>query len=95
MLKYLNSTANKEIAYQGAKNLMEVCAYSDADWASSTNNRKSVSGINVMINNSPVIIKSEDQRGVALSNAKSEYIALSLCSQEVIWLENVLQVSLY
>ena len=38
-----------------------------------------------MINGAPVIFKSKMQQSVALSTAEAEYMALSLCVQEVLW----------
>lgn len=38
-----------------------------------------------MIGGAPVIFKSKYQRSVALSSAEAEYMALRLCTQEVLW----------
>ncbi|GMF56169.1 unnamed protein product [Phytophthora fragariaefolia] len=38
-----------------------------------------------MIGNAPVVFKSKFQRTVVLSSAEAEYMALSLCVQEVLW----------
>ena len=43
-----------------------------------------------MINNSPVIFKSRMQNSVSLSTAEAEYVALSLCNQEVLWMKSLL-----
>nr|CCA21019.1 putative polyprotein [Albugo laibachii Nc14] len=50
-----------------------------------------MSGIMIMMHGSPVIFKSRLQRVVALGNAEAEYIALSLCVQEVIWIRSLLE----
>ena len=44
----------------------------------------------VVINGAPVIFKSKIQQSVALSTAEAEYVALSLCMQEVLWLKSLL-----
>ena len=44
----------------------------------------------VMINDAPVIFKSRTQHNVSLSTAEAEYVALSLCVQEVLWLKSLL-----
>nr|CCA24634.1 putative polyprotein [Albugo laibachii Nc14] len=49
-----------------------------------------MSGTMVMINEAPVISKSKNQQIVALSIAEAEYMALSLCVQEILWLNNLL-----
>ena len=70
---------------------MEVSAYSDADWAHKRDNRRSTSGILVMVNKSPVLYKSKLPQSVALSTAEAEYIALSLCIQEIMCMKNLLE----
>ena len=52
-------------------------AYSDADWASDVNDRKSTSGYIFMISGAAVSWKSKKQTCVALSTAEAEYIALA------------------
>jgi hypothetical protein len=90
VLCYFKSTATKGICYQGKSGELELSAYTDADWASNKENRRSTSGIMVMINKSPVIFKSKLQQSVALSTAEAEYVVLSLCIQEVLWTKNLL-----
>ena len=43
-----------------------------------------------MLNSSPVIFKPKLQQSVALSTAEAEYIALSVCVQEILWTRNLL-----
>ena len=90
VLKYLKITATKGIRYQGNQGKIQLSAYSDADWASNKDDRRSTSGIMIMINNSPVIFKSKLQGSVSLSTAEAEYVALTLCTQEILWTKNLL-----
>ncbi|GMF57113.1 unnamed protein product [Phytophthora fragariaefolia] len=80
-LRYLKSTHQHGIAYQGGTGSVTLKAYSDADWGTNLDDRRSVSGVMVMIGNAPVVFKSKFQRTVALSSAEAEYMALSLCSR--------------
>ena len=86
----MKSTCDMGIHYTGSDKHLCVCAYSDADWANNKEFRRSVSGIMVVINGAPFIIKSKIQQSVALSTAEEEYIALSLCMQEVLRLKSLL-----
>jgi hypothetical protein len=43
-----------------------------------------------MVNDCPVVFKSKTQANVSLSTAEAEYVALSLCIQEVLWLKQLL-----
>jgi hypothetical protein len=85
VLRYLKSTRQHGIIYQGGTGSVTLKAYSDADWGTNLDDRRSVSGVMVMIGNAPVVFKSKFQRTVAVSSAEAEYMALSLCVQEVLW----------
>nr|CCA25183.1 putative polyprotein [Albugo laibachii Nc14] len=89
VLRYLKSTSDIEINYTGSVKDLCVCANSEADWANNKESRRSVSGIMVMINGAPLILKTKSQQSVALSTAEAEYIALSLCMQKVLWLKRL------
>jgi hypothetical protein len=54
VLRYLKTTNNKGLHYSGYANGLKLCAYSDADWATNKDNRRSTSGIMVMMNDTPV-----------------------------------------
>ncbi|OWY94946.1 polyprotein [Phytophthora megakarya] len=73
------------IVYNRTKGKAELTAYTDADWGSNLDDRRSVSGTMMMISGAPVVFKSKYQRTVALSSAEAEYMALSQCTQEVLW----------
>ncbi|GMF16735.1 unnamed protein product [Phytophthora lilii] len=81
----VKSTRDHGIIYERGSGNVTVEAYTDADWGSNLDDRRSVSGVMVMIGNGPVVFKSKFQRTVALSSAEAEYMALSLCTQEVLW----------
>jgi hypothetical protein len=44
----------------------------------------------VFLGGAPVIFRSKYQKTVALSSAEAEYMALSLCTQEVVWTRQLL-----
>ena len=67
-----------------------IVAYSDADWGTDTDDRKSYTGYAVFLGNSLVSWKCKKQTAVALSTAEAEYMAVSMTALEVIWLRNVL-----
>uniref|UniRef100_A0AAV1TS81 Polyprotein n=1 Tax=Peronospora matthiolae TaxID=2874970 RepID=A0AAV1TS81_9STRA len=90
VLRYLKTTRQHGIIYRGGTGSVTAEAYSDADWGSNLDDRRSVSGVMIMIGNAPVVFKSKFQRTVALSSAEAEYMALSLCVQEVLWTRAIL-----
>ncbi|OWY94167.1 polyprotein, partial [Phytophthora megakarya] len=85
------STRELGIVYNGIKGKVELCAYTDADWGSNLDDRRSVSGTMIMISGAPIIFKSKYQRTVVPISAEAEYMALSLCTQEVLWARAMLK----
>ena len=89
VLRYLKSTISKGICYGTNKGQFQLTSVCDAEWVSNKDNSKSTSGFMVMLDSSPVIFKSKIQQSVALSTAEAEYIALSVCAQEILWTRNL------
>ena len=65
VLRYLKSTLTSVIYYRCKPGVLKRSAYSDAYWGSKKDNRRSTSGVTVIINNSPVIFKSKLQHSVS------------------------------
>ncbi|KAI9910898.1 hypothetical protein PsorP6_010383 [Peronosclerospora sorghi] len=91
VLRYLKTTREYGILHQGGTGTVTVEAFSDADWGTNIDDRRLVSGVLVMIGNAPVVFKSKFQRTVALSSAEAQYMALSLCVHEVLWMRAMLK----
>ncbi|KAA0051519.1 putative mitochondrial protein [Cucumis melo var. makuwa] len=89
VLKYLSGTKSFGLMFQQGDDLA-ISAYSDADWASNINDRKSIAAYCIFIGNTLVFWSSKKQTVVARSSTKSEYRALALVASEVIWLKQLL-----
>ena len=63
-----------------------LAGFTDADFTSDTNDRKSTTGWVFMFNGSPICWASKKQRLVARSTMESELVAGSFASIEGIWL---------
>ncbi|KAG2975600.1 hypothetical protein PC128_g25950 [Phytophthora cactorum] len=85
VVRYLLMTKDVGITYDGCQGT-ELVAYSDADWAGSRDDRRSVSGLMLMMRGAPVMWRSTFQKTVALSSTEAEYMALSDCVKEVVWM---------
>ena len=59
VLRYLKTMKSKAICYEGVSGNLQLSAHTDADWASDKCNRRSISGVLVMINGAPVLFKSK------------------------------------
>ncbi|TYZ69154.1 hypothetical protein PybrP1_002999, partial [[Pythium] brassicae (nom. inval.)] len=78
------------LGVEGDGSMLELRAFSDSDWASSRDDRRSVSGVIVFACGGPVMFKSRAQAAVALSTSEAELVAASVAAQEVMWARSLL-----
>ena len=91
VLRYLKGTLDNELCYRKCDDGLTLIGYSDADWASSTDDRRSISGYCFSLNRTGPLIswKSRKQPAVALSSCEAEYIALVAAVQEGLYLTQI------
>jgi hypothetical protein len=70
---------------------VDVCAFSDADWANDKGDRKSISGWVAKLNGDPVSWSSKKQRVVSISTCEAELYAEAAAIQEVLWLRGLME----
>ena len=61
----------------------------DASFAKCKRTRRSVTGINVLLEGVVLVAKSGMQKIVALSTAEAEVIAMVMCIQEMMYIDKV------
>ena len=66
--------------------MCEAVGYSDADWASSVDDRHSTSGNVMLIAGGAISWLSKRQATVVLSTSEAEYVSLTTMIQEAIWI---------
>lgn len=86
ILKYLADSPERGIILEGESKL-NLVGYLDSDWAGDDSDIKSISGFVFTLNGGSISYGSKKQAVVALSSTKTEYMALSLAAQKVIWLQ--------
>ncbi|CAH0520971.1 unnamed protein product [Peronospora belbahrii] len=59
VLRFLKTTHQHVIIYKGGTSSVTAEAYSDVDWGSNLDDRRSVSGVMIMIGNASVVFKSK------------------------------------
>lgn len=89
VLRYVCGTTDAKLVYSDNRRAKAgVCvleAFSDADWASDVDGRRSTTGYLVMVNGNLVSWSSKKQPTVALSTAEAEYMGMSAATEELCW----------
>lgn len=89
VLRYLQCTADYGLQFYNSGSLT-LTAFSDADWGSDLDDRKSVGGYCVYLGNNLISWSSKKQNIVSRSTAESEYRALVFAASEVLWISYLL-----
>ena len=89
ILHYLKSTVGKGLLYQ-KHSTMVVEGYTDSDYASSLEDRRSTSGYCTLLGGNLVSWRSKKQSVVARSSAEAEFRAMTLGICELLWLKIIL-----
>ena len=79
ILRYLKGTASYGILYKRGEEV-KLTGWSDSDYASDNDDRKSTSGYVFMIGESAIAWSSKKQPIVPLSTTEAEYVAAASCS---------------
>ncbi|KAG3015207.1 hypothetical protein PC120_g12286 [Phytophthora cactorum] len=90
VVRYLLKTKDVGITCDGRQGT-KLVAYSDADWAGNRDDRRSVSGLMLMMCGAPLVWRSTFQKTVALSSTEADCMALSDCVKEVMWMQLLLK----
>ena len=88
VLRYLKGTLDYKLSYTKSESDLCLVGYSDSDWGSSEDDRRSTTGYVFMLNpdGPPISWKSKKQPTVALSSCEAEYMALAASVQETMFL---------
>ena len=94
ILRYLRGTVDYGLKYE-ANQKINLEGYVDSNWVGSAIDRKSTSGCCFTMGSGAISWFSRKQSFVALSTAKSEYVAACLAHCEVVWLRKLLSNLFY
>ncbi|GJY74393.1 retrovirus-related pol polyprotein from transposon TNT 1-94 [Tanacetum coccineum] len=89
IFQYLNGTINIGLWYSKDTN-MSLTAYADADHAGCQDTRRSTSGSAQFLGDKLVSWLSKIQKSTAISSTEAEYIALSGCCSQILWMRSQL-----
>ena len=88
-LRYLKGTLHLGLSFTPGP--LTLSAFTDADWASDPDDRRSTSGLLVYLGPNPITWSAKKQLTVFSSSTESEYKALALASAELCWLRTLLK----
>ncbi|GJR41659.1 integrase, catalytic region, zinc finger, CCHC-type containing protein [Tanacetum coccineum] len=89
IFKYLRGTINRGLWYPKDSSIA-LTAYADADHAGCQDTRRSTSGCMQLLGDRLVSWSSKRQKSVAISSTKAEYIAMSGCCAQILWMRSQL-----
>ena len=87
VLRYLRGTLDYGITYGKGNGLVR---YTNADWASNSETRRSLRAYVFMLYGGAVSWSSKRQQSIALSSCEAEYMAQTQAAKEAIWLTRLL-----
>ncbi|GJY73922.1 hypothetical protein Tco_0478353 [Tanacetum coccineum] len=87
VFRYLKGTINMGLWYPKDTD-MYLTAYSDADHAGCQDTRRSTSGSAQFLGDKLVSWSSKKQKSIGISSTEAEYIALSGCYAQILWMHS-------
>ncbi|GJY58208.1 retrovirus-related pol polyprotein from transposon TNT 1-94 [Tanacetum coccineum] len=89
IFKYLRGTVNRGLWYPKDSSIA-LTAYADADHAGCQDTRRSTSGCMQLLGDRLVSWSSKRQKSAAISSTEAEYIAMSGCCAQILWMRSQL-----
>lgn len=92
VLRYLKKTINFGLVFKRSFD-KRYCleAFADADWGNDPTDRKSFSGFVIKLGSNTINWECRKQRTVALSSTEAEYLSMSDCCKDILFLCNFLK----
>ena len=88
--RYLLGTRKYSLNFDGKSN-KGLEAFVDSDWGSDPKSRRSITDYFFWLANGIISWQSKAQKTIALSSTEAEYMALSDCSRQAIWISTLLR----
>ena len=87
VIGYIKNTMDYGLTYSRGSDLSPI-AFVDADYGGCRDTRRSTSGYVFLMAGGPVTWSSKRQTTVALSTVEAEYVAMSRCAQQMVWMHS-------
>ena len=94
LLRFLKGTESPSLVYNCSEKL-ELFGFSDSDWATDKDDRKSTSGFWFKLSRFGIVVSwaSKKQGFVALGSCEAEYVLLALAAHKAVYLQGLLTLS--
>ena len=92
VLRYLWTTRHHALVLGGTAWVPHLHGWTDSDFGSCLDSRKSTSGYAFSVGGGVVLWSSKKQPTIATSTCEVEYVATCHASKEAIWLQNLLKL---
>ncbi|PKU78319.1 putative mitochondrial protein [Dendrobium catenatum] len=89
LLRYVKGTINYGLPL--TRGNLQLTSYTDDDWASDSDDRKSISGFCTFLGDTLISWTVKKQPTVARSSTEAEYRALAAATTEVLWLRRLVE----
>ncbi|KAL0322924.1 UNVERIFIED_CONTAM: Retrovirus-related Pol polyprotein from transposon RE1 [Sesamum angustifolium] len=89
LLRYLQGTPDLGLFFP-ANTSLQLCAYSDSDWASCPDSRRSLTGYCVFLGGALISWKTKKQVTVSRSSVEAEYCSMASTVCELLWIRYLL-----
>ncbi|QHN88509.1 Copia protein [Arachis hypogaea] len=89
IMRYLAGSIDQGLTFHPCSDL-EIFAFSDSDWGSDIDDRRSTCGYCVYLGANLVSWSSRKQASVSRSSTESEYQGLAAADSQIIWIQNLL-----
>ena len=90
-MKYLKGTQDLHVVYTRTTETIHIKTYSDAEYASDKENRRSRTGYAIQVLGGLVSWQSKSQQTIATSTTEAEYQATFVAIKEHLWIRNLLK----
>lgn len=89
ILRFLRGTTQHGLVYRREESARQITGFADANWATDSNDRHSVSGYVFQVHGATTSWSTRKQKTIALSSTESECSALVDCICESLWISKL------